>query len=208
LFVIDKELGPEKASQEVGLEIGPIKLKLGDQESVFDNGEWVLGAKISKPPPPHFPQEPWNSEIKTMATLPIPPQLTLQNSSVYSPAGEATPSTSRPQQPGLIEYTSHRGAIRLYYRLSLTPLQLKQLDEVLMVDIWSTAASVRKAAYLSRFPGIKWTEAISHVAEAKTPLKEDLLKRANAEVASYQLSSKSPRFPPLPGFATTPIRLI
>ena len=43
LSVIEKELGPEKASQEVGLEIGPIKLKLGDQESVFDNGEWVPG---------------------------------------------------------------------------------------------------------------------------------------------------------------------
>ena len=37
LSVIVKELGPEKASQEVGLETGPIKLKLGDQESVFDN---------------------------------------------------------------------------------------------------------------------------------------------------------------------------
>jgi len=43
LSVIDKELGPEKASQEVGLEVGPIKLKLGDQESVFDDGEWVPG---------------------------------------------------------------------------------------------------------------------------------------------------------------------
>jgi len=43
LSVIVKELGPEKASQEVGLETGPIKLKLGDQESVFDNGEWVPG---------------------------------------------------------------------------------------------------------------------------------------------------------------------
>ncbi|GFG31258.1 hypothetical protein Cfor_03263 [Coptotermes formosanus] len=41
LSVINKELSPEKASQEVGLEVGPIKLKLGDQESVFDNGEWV-----------------------------------------------------------------------------------------------------------------------------------------------------------------------
>jgi hypothetical protein len=40
--VIDKELGPQKASQEVGLEIGRIKLKL-DQESVFENGEWVPG---------------------------------------------------------------------------------------------------------------------------------------------------------------------
>jgi len=43
LPVNDKELGPEKASQEVGLETGPIKLKLGNQESVFDNGEWVPG---------------------------------------------------------------------------------------------------------------------------------------------------------------------
>jgi hypothetical protein len=32
LSVTDKELGPEKASQEVGLEIAWIKLKLGDQE--------------------------------------------------------------------------------------------------------------------------------------------------------------------------------
>jgi hypothetical protein len=43
LSVIDKELGPEKASQELGLVVGPIKLKLGEQESVFDNGEWVPG---------------------------------------------------------------------------------------------------------------------------------------------------------------------
>jgi hypothetical protein len=43
LPVTDKELGPEKASQKVGLEIAWIKLKLGDQESVFDNGEWVPG---------------------------------------------------------------------------------------------------------------------------------------------------------------------
>jgi hypothetical protein len=46
LSVIDKELGPETASQEVGLEIGPIKLKLGDQESLFDNGEWVPGKSM------------------------------------------------------------------------------------------------------------------------------------------------------------------
>jgi hypothetical protein len=46
LSVIDKELGPEKASQELGLEVGRIKLKLGDQESVFDNGEWVPGNNI------------------------------------------------------------------------------------------------------------------------------------------------------------------
>jgi hypothetical protein len=43
LSVTGKELGPEKASQEVGLEIAWIKLKLRDQESVFDNGEWVPG---------------------------------------------------------------------------------------------------------------------------------------------------------------------
>jgi hypothetical protein len=46
LSVINKELSPEKASQEVGLEVGPIKLKLGDQESVFDNGEWVPGNSL------------------------------------------------------------------------------------------------------------------------------------------------------------------
>ena len=46
LPVINKELGQEKASQEVGLEIGPIKLNLGDQESVFDNGEWVPGINM------------------------------------------------------------------------------------------------------------------------------------------------------------------
>jgi hypothetical protein len=45
LSVTDKELGPEKTSQEVGSEIGPIKLKL-DNESVFDSGEWVPGNNI------------------------------------------------------------------------------------------------------------------------------------------------------------------
>jgi hypothetical protein len=43
LSILNKELGPEKALQDLGLEIGPIKLKLGDQESLFDNGEWVPG---------------------------------------------------------------------------------------------------------------------------------------------------------------------
>ncbi|PNF16889.1 chibby-like protein 1 [Cryptotermes secundus] len=41
LSVLNKELGPEKALQDLGLEIGPIRLKLGDQESLFDNGEWL-----------------------------------------------------------------------------------------------------------------------------------------------------------------------
>ena len=43
MSIIDKVLGPETASQKVGLEIVPIKLKLGNQESVFDKGEWVPG---------------------------------------------------------------------------------------------------------------------------------------------------------------------
>jgi hypothetical protein len=43
LSVINKELVPEKALQDLGLQIGPIKLKLGDQVSLFDNGEWVPG---------------------------------------------------------------------------------------------------------------------------------------------------------------------
>ncbi|KAK3930380.1 Protein chibby-like protein 1 [Frankliniella fusca] len=28
-------------SQEFGTDIGPIKLRLGDQEAVFDNGQWI-----------------------------------------------------------------------------------------------------------------------------------------------------------------------
>jgi hypothetical protein len=47
LSTINKELAPEKALQDLGLEIGPIKLKLGDQESLFDNGEWVPGNRNS-----------------------------------------------------------------------------------------------------------------------------------------------------------------
>jgi len=43
LSLTDKVLGPEKASRELGFDIRPIKLKLGDQESVFNNGEWVPG---------------------------------------------------------------------------------------------------------------------------------------------------------------------
>jgi len=43
LSLTDKVLGPEKASQELGFDIGPIKLKLEDQELVFNNGEWVPG---------------------------------------------------------------------------------------------------------------------------------------------------------------------
>jgi hypothetical protein len=47
LSTINKELAPEKALQDLGLEIGPIKLKLGDQESLFNNGEWVPGNRNS-----------------------------------------------------------------------------------------------------------------------------------------------------------------
>lgn len=50
LSVLNKELGPEKALQALGLEIGPIRLKLGDQESLFDNGEWLPGNRDSMNP--------------------------------------------------------------------------------------------------------------------------------------------------------------
>jgi hypothetical protein len=39
LSVTKKELVPE----DLGLEVEPIKLKLGDQVSLFDNGVWVPG---------------------------------------------------------------------------------------------------------------------------------------------------------------------
>ncbi|KAJ9578697.1 hypothetical protein L9F63_005059 [Diploptera punctata] len=41
LSLISKVLGSEKLLQELGVEVGPIKLKLGDQESVFQDGQWV-----------------------------------------------------------------------------------------------------------------------------------------------------------------------
>lgn len=50
LSILNKELGPEKALQDLGLEIGPIRLKLGDQESLFDNGEWLPGNRNSMNP--------------------------------------------------------------------------------------------------------------------------------------------------------------
>ena len=33
-------------SKEFGLDPGPIKLKLGGNEVVFDNGQWIAGLKV------------------------------------------------------------------------------------------------------------------------------------------------------------------
>ncbi|XP_066595169.1 protein chibby homolog 1 [Prorops nasuta] len=41
VFLANKDLSPKRIEKELGLEIGPIRLRLGDQESVFEAGLWI-----------------------------------------------------------------------------------------------------------------------------------------------------------------------
>jgi uncharacterized protein YoxC len=88
-----------------------------------------------------------------------------------------------------------RESVRSYYRQSLQQFQLTHLTEDLMVEIWSTSSIMRKADFLSMYPGIEWTEALAHVVEAKTPLMVDLIKLADTEIAPYHLSKKNRHSP-------------
>lgn len=38
-----KDLSPKRIEKELGPEVGPIKLRLGDQETVFKEGAWIPG---------------------------------------------------------------------------------------------------------------------------------------------------------------------
>ncbi|XP_015184795.1 PREDICTED: protein chibby homolog 1-like [Polistes dominula] len=40
-FLINKDLSPNRIEKELGPDVGPIRLQLGDQEAVFANGVWI-----------------------------------------------------------------------------------------------------------------------------------------------------------------------
>ncbi|KAI4489068.1 PREDICTED: protein chibby homolog 1 [Polistes canadensis] len=40
-FLINKDLSPNRIEKELGPDVGPIRLRLGDQEAVFENGVWI-----------------------------------------------------------------------------------------------------------------------------------------------------------------------
>ncbi|XP_031833096.1 beta catenin antagonist chibby [Nomia melanderi] len=41
VFLINKDLSPQRIEKELGPNVGPIRLKLGDQETVFESGVWI-----------------------------------------------------------------------------------------------------------------------------------------------------------------------
>lgn len=41
--VLKNELGSDYASKELSIDIGPLKLKLGDFEITFEDGQWIPG---------------------------------------------------------------------------------------------------------------------------------------------------------------------
>ncbi|XP_076233671.1 beta catenin antagonist chibby [Calliopsis andreniformis] len=41
VFLANKDLSPKRIEKELGPNIGPIRLKLGDQETVFESGTWI-----------------------------------------------------------------------------------------------------------------------------------------------------------------------
>lgn len=43
VFLANKDLSPKRIEKELGPNIGPIHLKLGDQEAVFESGLWIPG---------------------------------------------------------------------------------------------------------------------------------------------------------------------
>lgn len=43
VFLANKNFSPKRIEKELGPNIGPIRLKLGDQETVFESGSWIPG---------------------------------------------------------------------------------------------------------------------------------------------------------------------
>jgi hypothetical protein len=103
-----------------------------------------------------------------------------------------TPSTSQNSE----EELKIRQGNREFYQQSLSQLKLTHLSEDLLTEMWSTPSEVRKASFLNRFPGIKWTNAISHVIEANTNLQTNLINQAEVELASYFLEKKNRTYKP------------
>lgn len=42
-FLMNKDLSPRRIEKELGPDIGSIRIRLGDQEAVFENGLWIPG---------------------------------------------------------------------------------------------------------------------------------------------------------------------
>ncbi|KAG7209964.1 hypothetical protein KM043_011553 [Ampulex compressa] len=40
-FLATKDLSPKRIEKELGPDVGPIRLKLGDQEATFESGLWI-----------------------------------------------------------------------------------------------------------------------------------------------------------------------
>ncbi|KAK2586299.1 hypothetical protein KPH14_001549 [Odynerus spinipes] len=40
-FLVNKDLTPKRLEKELGPDVGPIRIRLGDQEAVFDGGLWI-----------------------------------------------------------------------------------------------------------------------------------------------------------------------
>lgn len=43
VFLANKNLSPKRIEKELGPEVGPIRLRLGDQEALFESGIWIPG---------------------------------------------------------------------------------------------------------------------------------------------------------------------
>ncbi|XP_015434058.1 PREDICTED: protein chibby homolog 1 [Dufourea novaeangliae] len=41
VFLVNKDLSPQRIEKELGPNVGPIRLKLGDQEAIFESGLWI-----------------------------------------------------------------------------------------------------------------------------------------------------------------------
>ncbi|XP_029041801.1 beta catenin antagonist chibby [Osmia lignaria lignaria] len=41
IFLANKDFSPKRIEKELGPNIGPIRLKLGEQETVFESGVWI-----------------------------------------------------------------------------------------------------------------------------------------------------------------------
>ncbi|XP_014472634.1 PREDICTED: protein chibby homolog 1 [Dinoponera quadriceps] len=41
VFLANKNLSPKRIEKELGAEVGPIRIHLGDQEAVFESGIWI-----------------------------------------------------------------------------------------------------------------------------------------------------------------------
>lgn len=43
ISLANKDLSPKRIERELGPDVGPIRLRLGDQEATFDSGIWIPG---------------------------------------------------------------------------------------------------------------------------------------------------------------------